>query len=315
LLEAEKPSALVEGDDRLRLIFTCCHPALSAEAQIALTLRAVCGFTSEEIASAFVVSANTVDQRLARARRKIVEAAIPYRVPGADEMAERLNRVLTVLYLMFNEGHQSGGAKSPFRRDVAEDAAWLAALLVRLLPAEPEPIGLLALMRLHLARAAARFDGDVNLVLLKDQDRSKWDRAAISDAIGLIERAGSMRRPGPYQIQSAIAACHAEAPTWEATDWPQILMLYDMLLSLAPSPVVRLNRAIALWQVAGAQVALAEVDLLGEELDGYHLFHATRAELLLELGHLERSRAADLQAVSLTVNPAEQALLARRLLR
>jgi RNA polymerase sigma factor (sigma-70 family) len=315
MLETDASQNPAEGDDRLRLIFTCCHPSLSAEAQIALTLRAVCGFTSEEIASAFLISANTIDQRLARARRKIVQAAIPYRVPSDDEMAERLDRVLTVLYLMFNEGHQSGGATSSSRRDVAEDAAWLAALLVRLLPAEPEPLGLLALMRLHLARATARFDGTGELVLLRDQDRSKWDRSTIGDAIKLIEQAGAMHRPGPFQIQAAIAACHGEASSWQETDWPQILTLYDMLLALLPTAVVRLNRAIALWQLAGAQVALAEVDALARDLDGYHLFHATRAELLLELGYLERSRAADLRAMSLTVNPAEQALLERRLRR
>lgn len=282
---------------------------------MALTLRAVCGFTSEEIASAFFISANTVDQRLARARRKIVQAAIPYRVPGTDDMAERLDRVLTVLYLMFNEGHQSGGARSPTRRDVADDAAWLAALLVRLLPAEAEPIGLLALMRLHLARAAARFDASGNLVLLRNQDRSLWDRSAIADAVSLVERAAAMLRPGPYQIQAAIAACHADARTWQETDWLQILTLYDMLLALAPTPVVRLNRAIALRQVFGPQAALAEVDKLAGDLDGYHLFHATRAELLLELGQMEHSRAADLRAMALTVNPAEQALLERRLQR
>jgi predicted RNA polymerase sigma factor len=303
------------GDDRLRLIFTCCHPALSAEAQIALTLRAVCGFTSEEIASAFLTTANVVDQRVGRARRKIVTARIPFRMPTDDELGERLDRVLTVLYLMFNEGHQSGGRAAASRRDLAEDAAWLATLLVRLLPAEPEPLGLLALMRLHLARAATRFDRSGELVMLRDQDRSRWDATAIAEAIRLVERAGAMRRPGPYQLQAAIAACHAEAPTWEATDWRQILALYDLLLGLLPTPVVRLNRAIALWQLEGAETALAEVDGLAGELNGYHLFHATRAELLLELGRRELSRAAGLRAMALTANQAEQAMLERRLRR
>jgi RNA polymerase sigma-70 factor (ECF subfamily) len=307
------PLARAEPDDRLRLVFTCCHPALSAEAQVALTLRAVCGFTTAEIAGALLVSEAAVAQRLSRARRKIVQAGVPYRVPADEEMAERLGQVLAVLYLMFNEGYLASGPGAPARRDLSEDAAWLAALLARLLPAEPEALGLLALMRLHLARAAARFDAAGELVLLPDQDRSRWDREAIAAAIELIERAGAMRRPGPYQLQAAIAACHAEAPSWEETDWPQIVALYDLLLRLAPSPVVRLNRAVALRAVAGPEAALAEVDALAAELDGYHLFHATRAELLFELGRREQSRAAELRAIGLTANRAERSLLERRL--
>lgn len=313
LLKAEPATGADEPDDRLRLIFTCCHPSLSPRAQVVLTLRAVCGFTTAEIAGAFLLSEAAVSQQVHRARCKIVQAGVPYRVPAPDEMAERLDRVLAVLYLMFNEGYLSSGAAEPARRDLAEDAAWLAALVVRLLPAEPEALGLLGLMRLHLARAAARFDAGGELVLLADQDRSLWDREAIADAILLVERAGAMRRAGPYQLQAAIAACHAEAPSWEATDWPQILVLYDMLLRVNRSPVVRLNRAVALRWVGGPEAALAVVEPLARELDGYHIFHATRAELLLELGRREQARAAELRALGLTVNRAERSLLQRRL--
>jgi RNA polymerase sigma-70 factor (ECF subfamily) len=312
LLEAE-PAGADEPDDRLRLIFTCCHPALSHRARVVLTLRAVCGFTTAEIAGAFLLSDAAVAQQIHRARRKIVEAGIPYRVPGPDELAERLDAVLAVLYLMFNEGYLSRGGGVPTRRDLAEDAAWLASLLTRLLPDEPEPLGLLALMRLHLARAATRFDAAGDLVLIADQDRSRWDGDAIAAAIRLVERAGGMRRPGPYQLQAAIAACHAEAPSWAATDWRQIVVLYDLLLRLTPSPVVRLNRAVALRWVAGSAAALAEVDALAGALDGYHLFHATRAELLQELGRGREARTAEERALGLTANRAERALLERRL--
>jgi RNA polymerase sigma factor (sigma-70 family) len=313
LLEAPQGRPASEPDDRLRLIFTCCHPALAPEARVALTLQAVCGFTTGQIASAFMVSEAAVAQRLSRARRKVTQAGIAYRVPGQADLAERLDSVLAVLYLLFNEGYLSGGRGPVTRRDLAEDASWLAELLVQLLPAEPEPLGLLALIRLHLGRAAARFDGDGELVLLPSQDRTLWDRTAISSAVRLLERAAALGRPGQYQLQAAIAACHAEAPSWEETDWPQILVLYDLLLRFTPSPVVRLNRAVALWRVAGPAAALAEVDSLADELDGYHLYHATRAELLLELGRREQSRAAELRAIELTANLAERSLLERRL--
>jgi RNA polymerase sigma-70 factor (ECF subfamily) len=312
LLDAE-PQGGAEPDDRLRLIFTCCHPALSPRARVVLTLRAVCGFTTAEIAGALLLSEAAVAQQIHRARQKIVRAGIPYRVPRPDELAQRLNAVLAVLYLMFNEGYLSSRGGDPARRDLAEDAAWLASLLTRLLPAEPEPLGLLALMRLHLARASTRFDAAGGLVLIADQDRSRWDRPAIAAAIRLVERAGAMRRPGPYQLQAAIAACHAEAPSWAETDWPQILVLYDMLLRLNPSPVVRLNRAVALRWVAGPEAALAEVETLAAVLDGYHLLHAVRAELLQELGRREQARAAERCALELTANRAERALLERRL--
>lgn len=305
----------VEQDDRLRLILTCCHPALSREAQVALTLRAVCGFTTAEIARAFVAPEATVAQRLVRAKRKIALAGIPYRVPSGSELDERLSEVLAVLYLLFNEGHLPTVGSAPCQRDLAEDAAWLAALLSRWLPGEPEVLGLLALMKLHLARGVSRFNPSGEMVLLADQDRARWDRARIAEAIALIEHAGQMRRPGPYQIEAAIAACHAEAPSFEATDWHQIVVLYDMLIVLAPSPVVRLNRAIAVWKIEGAEAALQEVEELAPALDGYHLFHAARGELLNEVGRREQARAAQLRALDLTGNAAEQSLLRQRLFR
>jgi predicted RNA polymerase sigma factor len=304
-----------EHDDRLRLILTCCHPALSREAQVALTLRAVCGFTTAEIARAFVAPEATVAQRLVRAKRKIALAGIPYRVPSRSELDERLGEVLAVLYLLFNEGHLSTLGAAPFQRDLAEDAAWLAGLLWRLLPDEPEALGLLALMKLHLARGASRFNSSGEMVLLADQDRSLWDRVQIAEAIALIEHAGHLGRPGPYQIEAAIAACHAEASSFQATDWTQIVVLYDMLTALAPSPVVRLNRAIAIWRVDGAENALHELEEIGRALESYHLFHAVRGELLEELGHREQARAAQLRALDLAGNPAEQALLRQRLFR
>src|SRR5438105_423746 len=207
-----------EQDDRLRLIFTCCHPALSREAQVALTLRAVIGLTTPEIARAFLTSEATMAQRIVRAKRKIVEAGIPYRMPDADELSERLDEVLAVLYLTFNEGYLATSGPSPARRDLAADACWLSTMLMRLLPNEPEVIGLVALMQLHLARATVRFDRAGGLILLKDQDRGRWDQHAIREASTMVERASWLRRPGPYQLQAAIAACHAEAPSWAETD-------------------------------------------------------------------------------------------------
>lgn len=301
----------VLGDERLELIFACCHPALPRESQIALTLRSVVGLTTAEIARAFVTPEATIAQRLVRAKRKIAEAGIPMRVPDADELPDRLAEILGVLYLMFNEGYLASA--SPERRDLAEDARWLAQLIVRLMPDEPEAIGLLALMTLQLARAAARFSADGQLVLLEDQDRSRWDARTIADGVALLERAGRMRRTGPYQVQAAIAACHAEAPTWSATDWTQILMLYEGLVRMTGSSVVRLNRAIALSHVAGAGRALEEVDGLDRELARYHLYHATRAALLRALGRADEARAADRRALALTENPAERALLAERI--
>jgi RNA polymerase sigma factor (sigma-70 family) len=314
LLAASETPAASEPDDRLRLIFTCCHPALAREAQLALTLRAVCGLTTAEIAHAFLASEAAMAQRIVRAKRKIVEAGIPYRVPTRDELAGRLAEVLAVLYLLFNEGYLASGGPVPDRRDLAVDAEWLATLLVGLLPDEPEAIGLLALMRLHLARAGGRFDAEGRLVLLRDQDRSTWDREAIAAAGRLIEQAGALGRPGPYQIQAAIAALHSEAPSWEATDWEEIVALYSLLHAHQPSPVVRLNRAIAVRYRDGPAAALAEVDAVASELGGYHLLHAARAELLRDLGRLPEARAEDAAALRLTQNPAERELLRQRLL-
>ena len=272
-----------DDDERLRLIFTCCHPALPREAQIALTLRVVCGLTTAQIGRAFLVHETAIARRITRAKRKITDAGIPYRVPDDDELAARLTEVLTVIYLLFNEGYLAT-TDPPASRDLAEDAEWLASLLDQLMPTEPEVAGLLALIRLHRARAAARFGADGSLVLLRDQDRTRWDREAIADAVRLLTRAARRQRPGPYQLQAAIVACHAEAERFADTDWEQIVLLYDMLLHLAPSPVTRLHRAIAVRYATGAQAAMAELDDLADTLEEYHLYHATRAELLRELG-------------------------------
>ncbi len=307
------PADAREADDRLRLIFTCCHPALAPDAQVALTLRAVAGFTTEEIAAAFLVSEPTMAQRIVRAKRKIVAAHIPYRVPDAMELPSRLDAVLTVLYLMFNEGYLSRGPAVAMRRDLAEDALWLGGLMTRLMPDQPEALGLVALMTLHIARAAARFDPSGGMVLLPDQDRTLWDREAIGEATEMLGRAAAMNAPGPYQLQAAIAAVHSEARSWSETDWERIVALYDALLRLTDSPVVRLNRAVAVNHVSGPQVALGEVNDLAISLDGYHLFHATRAELLEELGESALARASRLRALELSRNPAERALLERKL--
>jgi RNA polymerase sigma-70 factor (ECF subfamily) len=299
------------GDERLELIFACCHPALPRESQIALTLRSVVGLTAAEIGRAFVIPEATIAQRLVRAKRKIAEAGIPMRVPEAEELPDRIAEILSVLYLMFNEGYMASATVE--RRDLAEDARWLARFIMRLMPDEPEAIGLLALMTLQLARADARFSADGRLVLLEDQDRSLWDARGLAEGVALLERAGRMRRPGPYQVQAAIAACHAEARAWSDTDWTQILLLYDGLVRMTGSSVVRLNRAIALSHVAGPERALADVDELTDDLDRYHLFHATRAALLRGLGRIEEARDADRRALALTDNPAERALLTGRI--
>jgi RNA polymerase sigma factor (sigma-70 family) len=301
-----------DPDERLRLIFTCCHPALSRPAQIALTLRVVCGLTTAQIARAFVVPEPTVAQRITRAKRKIADAGIPYRIPDPDELNARLGEVLAVIYLLLNEGYLSTAERAQ-SRDLVDDAHWLATLLHNLMPTEPEVTGLMALITLHRARADARFDRDGELVLLQHQDRSRWDHDAIAAAEQLLVQAARLRRPGPYQLQAAIVACHADAEDWDATDWEQIVVLYDMLLHLAPSPVTRLHRAVALRYTTGARAALDELDALGDDLDGYHLFHATRAELLRALGQPHQARRADERALELTANPAEQALLQQRI--
>ena len=307
-----RPPAPAAEDGRLQLIFTCCHPALPRTAQIALTLRVVCGLTTAQIARGFLQPETTVAQRITRAKRKITDAGIPYRIPDSDELGDRLTGVLAVIYLLFNEGYLSTAAQ-PHSRDLTDDAEWLAGLLHLLMPTEPEVAGLLALIQLHRARVAARFDGEDGLVLLAEQDRSLWDRAVIAEATGLLTRAARQHRPGPYQLQAAIVACHAEAERWEDTDWEQIVLLYDMLLHLAPSPVTRLHRAIALRYTDGPRAAMAELDALAGPLDGHHLYHATRAELLRALGQQDRARDADRRALGLTDNPAERALLRRRI--
>lgn len=299
--------------DRLRLIFTCCHPALPRPAQIALTLRVVCGLTTAQIAKAFLVPETTVAQRVTRAKQKISAAAIPYRIPPDDELGGRLSEVLSTIYLLFNEGYLSSAPGQAESRDLVVEAEWLAGLLDNLMPTEPEVTGLLALIRLHRARHTARFDAHGGIVRLQDQDRSRWDQDAVADATRLLTRASRHRRPGPYQLQAAIVACHAEAPAFEDTDWAQIVILYDMLLRLAPSPVTRLHRAVAVRYRHGPQAAMSELDALAQPLDRYHLFHAARAELLRDLGRPELAREADRRALELTVNPAELAILEQRL--
>ena len=310
---SDKVTSSAMPDERLELIFTCCHPALSREAQVALTLRSVAGLTTGEIARAFLVPEATVAQRLVRAKRKIVDAKIPFRVPERSELPERLEQVLAVLYLMFNEGYLSTGRRGAHDRDLATEAEWLASLVTQLLPDEPEALGLLALMRFGIARGPARFDRNGDIVLLKDQERWKWDRDKIDEGIGIVARFLPKGRPGPYQLQALIALAHSDAPSWDETRWPDIVQIYDRLLEFNDSPVVRLNRAIAAWHVAGADRALRELEPLATELDGYHLYHATRGELLRDLGRTDEARAADRRALDLTENPAERALLERRL--
>ncbi|HET7685219.1 MAG TPA: RNA polymerase sigma factor [Candidatus Limnocylindria bacterium] len=303
----------LDGDDRLRLLFTCCHPALREEAQVALTLRTIGGLDTPAVARAFLVTEATVAQRLVRAKRKIRVAGIPYRVPEAAELPARLDGVLRVLYLIFNEGYLASASDTVERRDLARDAEWLTSLLVQLMPDEAEPMGLLALMRLHLARADARFGTDGDLVLLADQDRSRWDHAAIRDADRLLRDALRRGRPGRYQVQAAIVACHAVAPTYEQTDWAEIIALYDALLRLEPTPVVALNRAVARAERDGPAAALADLEPLRPRLERWHLFHAARGELLRRLGRIDEARDATRWALALVVNPGERRTLERRL--
>ena len=312
----ETASAVLEGvpDDRLRLIFTCCHPALAADAQVALTLREVCGLATEEIAAAFLIPAPTLAQRIVRAKAKIRDARIPYDVPAASELPERLEPVLRVVYLVFNEGYAASSGASLVRHDLCAEAIRLARLLVELLP-EPEAIGLLALMLLQDSRRAARISASGELVLLDEQDRSLWSRAQIEEGMALVDRLLAARRLGPYTLQAAIASVHARAPDAGATDWRQIVVLYDALLQLEPSPVIELNRAGAVAMRDGPAAGLVLVDALLErgELADYRLAHAARADLCRRLGRTAEARAAYQRALELTGQEAERRFLARRL--
>jgi RNA polymerase sigma-70 factor (ECF subfamily) len=302
-----------DADELLGLIFACCHPSLSRESQIALTLRVVCGLTTAEISAAFLASEPAMGQRLSRARKALRETGAAVRIPAPDQLGSRLDEVLAVIYLMFNEGYLASAGRTPARRDLAAQAVALTRLLQTLMPGEPEVLGLLALMLLHESRAATRFDGWGRLVRLADQDRSLWDRALIAEATRLLSRAMVLHRPGPYQLQAAIAAVHAAARRYPDTDWRQIRALYDRLLLFTPSPVVRLNRAVATRFVIGPQAALDEVGPLAGDLADYRLFHAVRAELLTELGRHDQASVANERALALAANPAERELLARRL--
>jgi RNA polymerase sigma-70 factor (ECF subfamily) len=308
--EPDEPPVGEIPDERLRLIFTCCHPALSFEARVALTLRTLAGLSTAEIARAFLAAEPTMAQRLVRAKRKIAEAGIPYRVPPSDVLPQRLAAVLAVLYLVFNEGYDEQDG----RRALTAEAIHLARVLAGLMPHEPEPLGLLALMLLHEARRATRTEDGV-LVTLEHQDRSRWDRQLIADGVAVLDDALAMRRSGPYQVQAAIAACHATAADAESTDWPQIAVLYAELARIAPSPVVELNRAVAVAMADGIPAGLAVVDELAASgrLDDYHLLPATRADLLRRAGRSAEARTAYEQALELAPSDADRRYLQDRL--
>lgn len=301
-------------DDRLRLMFTCCHPALAPDAQAALTLREICALTTEEIARAFLATPTTIAQRIVRAKAKIREAGIPYQVPSRDELPERLDSVLRVVYLVFNEGYSASMGANLTREDLTREAIRLGRLLVELLP-EPEVIGLLALMLLHESRRAARTSADGELVLLDEQDRGLWDASLIAEGCALVEQALSTRRFGPYCLQAAIAAVHAEASSAGETDWPQIVGLYDALLRAVPSPVIELNRAVALAMRDGPLAGLQAVEAIfaRSELLDYHWAHSARGEFCRQLGRSEHARASYEKALSLTQQTPEKRFLERRL--
>ncbi len=303
------------ADDRLRLIFTCCHPALAMEARVALTLRTLGGLTTPEIARAFLVPEPTLAQRLVRAKRKIRDAGIPYRIPPPELLAERLDGVLRVLYLVFNEGYAATSGESLIRRELCAEAIRLARVVVSLLPEEPEAVGLLALMLLHDARREARVGADGALILLEDQDRSRWDAARIAEGQALLERALSAGRPGPYQVQAAIASLHDDAATPADTDWAQIAALYGSLIRMSPSPVVELNLAVAVAMRDGPATGLAMMDGLATAgtLDGYSYFHGARADLLRRLERWSEAASAYRRALELTSNGPERTFLTDRL--
>lgn len=315
--DLHRPSERTEDDsmvddDRLRLMFTCCHPALAQPTQVALTLQLLGGLTAAEVARAFLVPEATMNQRLVRAKRKIKANRIPYRVPADAELPDRLRAVLAAIYLIFNEGYTATAGDDLVRGDLCEEAIRLARLLVDLMPDEPEARGLLGLVLLTDARRAARVDGAGDLVRLADQDRSAWNRERIAEGQAIVRGCLAQNRPGRYQLQAAIAAVHSDAATADDTAWDQILALYDHLLALEPTPVVALNRAVALAEIDGPAAALAEIDPLAEVLDRYHLFHATRAEFLRRLGRHDEATVADRAAADRTDNAAELRLLQSR---
>ena len=302
------------ADDRLRLIFTCCHPGLPPDSRVALTLRLVGGLSTPEIARAFLVPEPTIAQRLVRAKRTIRDRALPYEVPEGPELSARLPAVLAVVYLIFNEGYAAHSGDAVVRHDLCAEAVRLGHMLAELMPLEPEVLGLLALMELQTSRAATRADADGNLVLLADQDRSHWDRERIGRGLELLGRAGPLARAGPYQLQAAIAACHARASSWGATDWEAIVMHYQALAEIAPSPVVELNRAVAIGLARGPAAGLAALDAIDTaSLSGYHLLPAARADFLRRLGRATEAAAEYRRALALTDNAREQRFYASRL--